>query len=173
MRREEGFTLIEILVTVSLVAILMTLAAGSLRTYWLVRSLEGGGDQVVSQLRQLQEESRSESHPLVYGAWFDAGTSNWKLVRYDPFAGVGGECVVEGTRSFDAGVTISSAAFAEETDIAPKCTSVIPEAVATEFVFFYAQGSATAGEIILRHPSLPGRDRTITVTPMTGRVTSS
>lgn len=159
--------------TVSLVAILMTLAVGSLRTYWLVRSLEGGGDQVVSQLRESQEESRSESFPLVYGAWFDVGTSNWKLVRYDPFAGVGGECLVDGTRTFDAGVTISSASFAEETDIAPKCTAAIPGAVATEFVFFYAQGSATAGDITIGHPGLPGRQRTITVTPMTGRVSSS
>lgn len=161
------------LFTVALAAILMTLSVSGLREFWLVRSLEGGADGVVTQLRQLQTRVGSESNPIVLGAHFDAGTSNWALVRYDPRpTAAANPCTVTGTRRFDAGVLVSSVAFAVDPTASNACVSKVAGATAEEFVFFYARGSATAGSVTLRHPALD-RQRTATVSPITGRVTKS
>ncbi len=77
MRREYGFTLIEVLATLVLMGILLGLSVPALRHFWLARALEGGADQVVSQLRQLQEEAISQSHPQVFGARFRPDSSQW------------------------------------------------------------------------------------------------
>lgn len=173
MHKQDGFTLIELLVAMSLAAILMTLSVFGLREFWFVRSLEGGTDGVVTQLRQLQSRVSSESNPIIFGAHFDAGTSNWTLVRYDPQpALLADRCSVSGTRSFDAGVVVTSAAFTVDTAVSDACGPKVTGAVAAEFVFFYARGSATAGSVTLRHPGLD-RQRTVTVSPITGRVTKS
>ncbi|MGH2556239.1 MAG: pilus assembly FimT family protein [Actinomycetota bacterium] len=170
--KEAGFTLIELLTIMGIISILMTISAFALRHYWFVRALHGSADQVVSQMREAQENARSETSPFVYGAWFDVGTDKWAIVRYDPLA-AGNECTVAGHRSFDDGVVISAASFTEETTIAPTCVPKLAGSTASEFVFFYARGSATSGSVTLVHPSLSGKSRTIEVTPMTGRVTSS
>ncbi len=161
------------LITVALGAILLTLSVSGLREFWFVRSLEGGADGVVTQLRQLQTGVGSESNPIVLGAHFDAGTSNWTLVRYDPRpALVGNRCRVSGSRTFDAGVLVSFVSFAVDTAVSDACVSKVTGATAEEFVFFYARGSATAGSVTFRHPALD-RQRTATVLPITGRVTKS
>lgn len=171
MREEEGVTLIEVLVTVSLAAILLTLSANALRTYWRNQQIDGAGEQVVSQLRQVQEQTDSESHPLVYGVRFDVGTSNWAIVRYDPKSSAtttDDECTVSGTRSFPAGVTISAASFTAPSGILiSKCSSS-----SQPFAFFYARGTATAGSATLSQAST-GKTRTISVLPLTGRVRQS
>jgi prepilin-type N-terminal cleavage/methylation domain-containing protein len=173
MRREDGFTLIEILTAMSLAAILLTLSAYGLRQFWLVRSLEGGTDGVVTQLRQLQSLVTSESNPIVFGAHFDVGTANWTLVRYDPRpAAAADRCRVTGSRRFDAGVVLSSALFTVDTAVSSACVPKVSGATAAEMVFFYARGSATAGSVTLTHPGL-GRERTVTISPITGRVTRS
>lgn len=170
MRRQQGFTLIEVLVAIALASILLTLGASALRTFWLVRSLEGGADGVVTQLRELQESAVSETHPIVFGAHFDVGTSDWKLVRYDPRLASGSQCSIAGTRRFDMGVLVNSASFEVDAVASAACMPLIPGSAATEFVFFFARGSATGGSVTLVHPSLEGRSRITTVLPITGRV---
>lgn len=173
MDKQDGFTLIELLVAMSLAAIMMTLSVFGLREFWFVRSLEGGTDGVVTQLRQLQSRVSSESNPIIFGAHFDVGTPNWTLVRYDPRpALLADRCSVSGSRSFDAGVVVTSATFTADTPVSDACTPKVAGASAAEFVFFYARGSATAGSMTLRHPALD-RQRTVAVSPITGRVTKS
>lgn len=167
---ERGFTLIELLTVIGITAILMTLGAAAIRHYWFVRSLDGGANQVVTQLRELQEDARSESSPIVYGAWFNVDSDEWLIVKFDPVSP--NTCSVDGTRSFDAGVQIRSASFDPDPISANYCLSAVnrPEAEATEFVYFFASGSSKKGEIVLEQTRLDGRTRTISVSPITGRV---
>jgi prepilin-type N-terminal cleavage/methylation domain-containing protein len=169
-RGARGFTLIELLVVITITAILLTLSASALRSYWLTQALKGSTEQLVSQLRQLQQRTDAESHPVVYGARFEVGTPNWVLVRYDPKDATittDDECTVVGTRSFDDGVNIAAADFDPPTGlVVSKCPSS-----AQEFTFFYARGTATEGSVTLTHATT-GRSSTVSVLPLTGRVRS-
>ena len=185
---ESGFTLIEMLVAVSLIGVVLVSSAGTLRSFWFRQSLDGATEQVVSQLRQLQSRVTSESHPLVYGARFRPGSSEWGLIRYDPNeAGTADDtCTEYSPRTFDSGVfsaevVVSATATAvPDSDEAAICRTRLttadgaPFAVAGSdvFVFFYARGTATAGLIRLQQPT-SSHTKDVTVTSLTGRVTRS
>lgn len=164
MRKEEGFTLIEIMAAMALAAVLMTLGAMSLRTFWWHRSLEGGADQIVSQVRELQERVVAETHPLVYGARFRAGSPTWGLVQYDPDAGT---CTQYTTHTFDTSVYVSAASFSSDPTVTNFCRTAL-SAPSDEFVFFYARGNATPGSVTIRHDGLD-EEESVTVAGVTGR----
>jgi prepilin-type N-terminal cleavage/methylation domain-containing protein len=173
MRDERGFTLIEVLTAVALTAILVTLAAGGLRHYWLNQSLVSARGQVVSQLRQMQEQVVSETHPTVFGARFRVGSSDWGVVEYDPTITASHPattCKEVRSNTFSTGVKVTAASFATPTDTAmANLCKTIPGASSDKFAFFYARGSATGGTITLTQPAI-NKTKTITVTPITGRV---
>lgn len=174
---EAGFTLVELLVAISLVAILLTLAATALRQFWFVRSLEGGADQVVTQLRTMQQSAVAESNPVVYGAAFVEDTDAWSLVRYLPptTAGGAGTCTVAGTRQLDAGVVFSDVEFSGEPagldadDATDVCGSLVAASEDDGFVFFLARGTARPGTVTLYQPNLD-RSETVEVVGLTSRV---
>ena len=173
-RAEAGFTLIELLTVLSLVAILVTLAAFELRHFWLVRSLSGAQDEVTSQLRQLQEQVVAETHPNVFGALFPQSGTQMMLVRYNPDSG----CRI--TRRIDLGAGIelqpgNNTNFQEATDpdITALCDADLPEVDNPNdaLVFFFGRGTATPGRITLRQTLLDGdRREVICVSGLTGRV---
>jgi prepilin-type N-terminal cleavage/methylation domain-containing protein len=171
MRRDQGFTLIEILTTIAISAILLSLGATALRGYWFGRALHDGAEQVVSELRNAQERSVSESHPLVYGGWFDEGSAEWGVVRFDPKdVSVPGddECVVvSGPNEFSAGVVVDEVAFEDASPQSSVCAPAVPDGA--EIAFFFARGSASPGEVTLVQPR-NGDTETISVSALTGRV---
>src|SRR5688572_15424754 len=122
-RTQGGFTLLEILVAMSLMAIVLTLSVGALRHFWLARALSSGTESVVTQLRSTQENAVSESYPVVYGVRFDVGTQNWYVLRYDPMnAGAGDDtCTVTETYSLESGVDIKTASFTDDVNITNFC----------------------------------------------------
>jgi prepilin-type N-terminal cleavage/methylation domain-containing protein len=164
MKRQDGFTLVELMVAMALGAILMTLGALALRNYWWHRALEGGADEIVTQVRELQERVVAETHPLVYGARFGAGDEEWSLVRYDPEAGT---CSQYSTLTLDAGVEINTVNFASDPVVTGFCAGALG-AGSDEFVFFYARGNATAGSVTISHAGL-GRSETVSIAGVTGR----
>ena len=168
MKKQEGFTLIELLVVISILGILFTLSAYSLRGYWLTQALEGASDDLVSQMRQVQQRTDSESAPLVYGVRLEEGTRNWAVIRYDPKSPstpTDDECTQLTTYQFADGVTISAAEF----DPPPNVTlSKCPQPL-LDFAMFFARGTATDGTVTLTH-SVTNKTRTINVLPLTGRV---
>lgn len=180
--REGGFTFIELLVAMSLTAILMTLGAFGLRQYWLTQSLYGGRDDLVSQLRNAQEQAVSESHPKVFGVRVLAGSSTWAEVEYDPQIPT---CIETQTNTFGAGTRIAPApapsfsSTAETTYCQANLKDINGAAVASsirqdsQYVWFYARGTGTGGNATLDHPSLPGKSVSISITPITGRVNST
>jgi prepilin-type N-terminal cleavage/methylation domain-containing protein len=169
MQREAGFTLIEMLVAMALSAILLTLGASALRNYWFVRSLHGAQDQSVTQLRDLQARVVSESHPLVFGLRFEPGQSDYSIVEYRPATTTSAEKCTETDQSFDSGVVVKSAAFSTASGITAFCKGALGAAT-SQFVFFFARGTATEGNLVLEQPHLAGKSVKVTVTPITGRV---
>ena len=169
MSREDGFTLSELLVVMLVMSIVLGLGAYSLRRYWQTRSLLGSVELVVSELRGEQQKASSESHPLVWGAWFKQGTSRWGVVRANSSTET---CEVTSRRTLPTGVRISAVSFADVTTppLSSRCADEAEPGA--EVVLFFARGSATEGSVSLAHDEVGGGSpRTITVSPITGRVT--
>lgn len=187
IKEEGGFTLIELLATMALASILLTLGAAAARQYWFNQALNGAQDEVVTQLRQLQERVVSETHPRVYGARFHNGHRQWGLVRYDPAVGTTPvSCVQYQTREFPSGVKVAETSFAADVTRTSFCQNnlktasgaSVPNSVSSQFVFFYSRGTATPGNltgypagtgVVLKHDALD-RVEAVSVTAITGRV---
>lgn len=170
-RNQKGFTLIEIMTTLALIAILVTIGAAGLRHFWLKRALYSSADSLTTQLRSAQEKVVSESYPIVYGVRFDPGTDDWWLVKYDPQnAGAGDDlCTTIQTNNFGTGIVIDAASFTPDSYITDFCRTKLSAPADTQFALFYPRGNATAGEVTLRQTSL-GKTQTIEVQAITGRV---
>ncbi|HYO61092.1 MAG TPA: prepilin-type N-terminal cleavage/methylation domain-containing protein [Actinomycetota bacterium] len=170
MRREEGFTLSELLVACLVMSILLGLGAYSLRRYWQTRALHGSIDEVVSELRTEQQKASSESHPWVWGVWFKQGSGRWGVVRGNASTGT---CALQSRRSLPASVTFAGASFADVTSPGLSASCANEAEAGAEVALFFPRGTATEGSVSLRHLEVGGgAARTITVSPITGRVTS-
>ncbi len=179
MKREQGFTLVELLATMALMAVLLTLGAGALRYFWLGQSLYDSRDEVFTNLRALQQQVVSESNPIIIGAWFKTGTISgpeWGTVR---LSGTTSPITCTSTAAFDlkSGVRVSSTDFADSLAEIPienledECASDVPSSAgATDFVFFLARGTATSGCVTLHQELREMDDVTIAVSTLTGRV---
>lgn len=174
VRADNGFTILELVAVMALLAVVATLGAVGFRHYWLVHSLESAQGDVASQLRQIQARVASESHPFIYGARFTPGASTWSLVKYnqgsDRLSTSDDGCSADGgTRTFPGVVTVGSPASgfaaAQGVDFS-KCGGSFATDV---FVMFYAKGTATGGQLTLRSTSLD-RTREIRVSPLTSRI---
>lgn len=174
-RPEAGFTLVELLVGMMLMFVLVGLGAFALRQFWLNHSLHGARSQIVTQLRQLQQQSVSESHPLVYGARFRVGSPTFGIVKFNPHdtsTTTDDTCVESTTVLLGSDVRVIAASFSSASGITSLCRTQIAGASSDQFAFFYARGTATEGTLTLETPAMPGRTLSIGVTPITGRVNS-
>lgn len=166
MKDDSGFTLVELMAVIALMAILMTLGASALRRYWFVQGLVGAENEVVSQLRAQQQQSRTTA-PKVFGARFTIGSSEWDLISYDPTKDLGVRCERVEERTLGTGVIVQDAEFDQVLDEAGEQEACLQGA--TALVLFYARGSATQGEVTLRQPNID-RSASVCVTGLTGRV---
>jgi prepilin-type N-terminal cleavage/methylation domain-containing protein len=174
-KNEHGFTLVELMVVMSITTILLGLGALALRNFWMVRSLTGAQDEIVNQMRAVQSKVMAESNPIIFGVGFREGTNQWQIIRYN---GSTSDCSRDGTRTFDAGVVVSDVDFdttVSGIDTAPiiaDCKGEEPLLAAYPddgFVFFLPRGTATGGTVTVRQPNL-GRTEGVVVTPLAGRV---
>jgi Tfp pilus assembly protein FimT len=166
---------VELLVGMMLLVVLLSLGVFALRQFWLNHSLHAARNEIVSQLRQIQQRSVSESHPLVYGVRFRAASSSYGLVKFNPndtSTAADDTCVDMTTTTMGSGVRVASVSFTSASGITSLCRAQIAGASADQFAFFYARGTATEGQLTLELPALPERTLSISVTPITGRVTA-
>ena len=184
---ERGFTLIELLVTISIVSILTTLGAAALRNYWFVRSLEGGKDQAITEMRAIQQRVISANNPVVYGARFMEGSPQWELIQYrrdepDENCELERGAEFDTELNFDAGVEVVAADFDHYVDEFQGPSGTVTKDVTndclmdedgnvagTDIAWFFARGSATEGSMTIRQPAL-GEEETVCVNAITGRV---
>lgn len=178
MRKDDGFTLIEMLTAVGLAAILMTLAAVALRQYWLVRSLGAATGGVVAQLRTLQQHAVSESSPSLFGASFIPDSGAWSTFRYNLGPDIASTsddtCAIRSTLTLGTGVMVlSSTSFASASQVSQSVLASgcgIPSSA--KVVLFFPKGTATRGHVDLHQPTL-GRSAAVCVSPLTSRVSKS
>lgn len=176
MRKHEGgFTLIELLAAMAITSVLLTLGAFAVRNFWLVRSLTGGQDEIVNQLRAVQSKGMAESNPLVLGVGFREGTNQWQIVRLNTTTNA---CTGDGTRRFDAGVVVSDVTFTTTVSgvntatFVSECKSDLTTLASYPndgFVFFLPRGTATSGTVTIRQPNLD-RTASVRVNSLSGRV---
>lgn len=167
MRNERGFSLVELIAVLALMAIIFSLGAVAIRSFWLKRTLISAQDEVVTQLRATQQRVVSESHPRVYGVRFKEGTPDWAVVAYDPMAGTCsevGQRTLRGGVQFDAGTAFSPDYLDGATNVTSLCRGD-----ATDVVFFFARGTAVAGQVSLTQPAV-NQSRGACVTAITARV---
>lgn len=171
MQTERGFTIVEMLVTCLILVVALTLGASAISHYWKSRALKGATDEVLTELRGLQQDASAQSHPWVFGTYFKSGTNRWGVVRGNINTGA---CTVQARRTFPAGVSVSTVSFADVStqSLTANCTTAAE--AGAEVVLFFARGSATGGSLGLSHAQVSGgTPRTITVSPITGRVEQS
>lgn len=168
---QSGFTLIELLSVIALTGILLSLGAVALRQFWFVRALHGEQDEIVTQLRNLQERVVAESNPLVFGAKFSQGgtSTTWNLIRFDPFRDPGSQCTLLETITMDAGVRIQNSSFPVGGAVTDVCRGELGGA-GNDYLFFFARGNATPGAVTIFSPRLDGRRLKVCVNGVTGRV---
>jgi Tfp pilus assembly protein FimT len=172
--REAGFTVIELAVVAALATVLLSIGAVAVRHFWLVRSIKGAQDQVVAQLRQVQQRSAAETYPIIYGVRFLKGSSSWGVVRYNASTTT---CAAVTSLTLPDGIQIVNDAETDFPDVATAttaCRNAAPSSASYEVVFFYPKGStnasSTVGSVKLIQPAL-NRTAKITVSNLTGRVT--
>lgn len=174
----RGMTVVELLVVLALIGVLVTLSAAAFRRYWLVRSLHGSQEHVVAEMRRAQQKSLAESYPNVYGLRFTTNTSTWALVKGKADTST---CSVVTTYTFDGNVVTQTPptgyAFEPVSGLTSACQGASPAAPGSQVVFFYPAGSTNAapgtGSKIVIHSPLLARTRTVTVSPLTGKVVAS
>lgn len=171
---EAGFTVIELAVVAALTTVLLSLGAVAVRHFWLVRSLQGAEDQVVAQMRQVQQRSMAETYPIIYGLRFEKNTSNWGIVRYNAASAT---CTAVSTLRLGDGVIFVNDAetdFPDVTTATAACRNAAPSSASYEIVFFYPKGSTNAtsaiGTVKVKQPAL-GTTEKVQVSPLTGKVT--
>jgi hypothetical protein len=155
---------------VVLLGILVTLGAFAIRHYWFTQSLRRAEASVVTEMRNAQQRAMSESHPLVYGVWFEPGESNWGVVRWDGAPDVE-ECTIDKRYRFEGGVVVQAASFPLTSSagvMKSECEAIVP-GTGERFVFFYPRGSASDGSVTLRDFD-DGKSTLIEVEGVTGRV---
>jgi prepilin-type N-terminal cleavage/methylation domain-containing protein len=172
LRDDRGFTLIESLAAIALISLLVSLSAVALKSFWFTEAVDRATGEVTSLLKRTQQRVVAETHPLVYGLWFEEGSSEWGVAKFDPKetdTSADDTCTQEPDKLLADGVVVTGITGDTTTEAGTKCRTILPNAT---FVFFYARGTATDATIELgkEGSTMTG---SIHVSPLTGRVERS
>lgn len=155
MRTDNGFTLIELMVTTVLMAIVGALTVTSLVGYARAQDHQSTADEVVSVLRTTAQRALSEGR--THCVSFDTAAGTWTVHRTDCAAGP-----VVGSGDARSGIDLQSASFTLQA--AHSCSS------GTSCVYFTPRGTASPGTVAI------ARDTdviTVTVEGLSSRVSRS
>lgn len=161
-RRDAGFTLLELMVTISIAGILMAITTWGMRNYLLSNRQAGTASDIRSALRNAGERSLSEGR--TYCVYFTATT--WTLYRSD--------CTVAADKTQgpsavqDVSITLTSVSFVPPSSPVPGQNTACP--TANRCAYFYPRGTALAGSLQVTRGS---KVYTIAVEGLTARVSDS
>ena len=153
---DEGFTLLELLVTMLIGSILSAIGAAGVLNWQRTSEQQGSSQELVSQLRKTAERSVSEGR--TYCVDFSS-TTTYVLWQYA--CGAGG-IAVEGART-----TQSSRVTLSETVTLPSPAPACPSGQSC--MYFYPRGTATPATVLVRSSSR-SKVYTIHVEGLTSRV---
>lgn len=155
---DAGFTLLEILVALSIMGLLTGLAVGPFRAYEHASQEQGSVRDVVSLLRNTQERAVSEAR--TYCVSFNVSSRSYTLGRPSNPALIPLQCdtVVRGPFTLRSQITFESVTFTS--------------ASGSNIVFFTPRGSATPGNAVIRRPD-GSKKYTVSVEGLTARVSST
>jgi prepilin-type N-terminal cleavage/methylation domain-containing protein len=156
---DAGVTLIELIVTISLASILMTIGILAMHGYLLSNREAGTARDIRSALRSASENSLSQGR--TYCVDFTATT--WTVYK--------SSCTVAANKTAgpytvdDPSITLTSISFVAPGTPVPNQTTACPDA--SHCAYFYPRGTALAGSLVVSRSS---KTYTISVEGLTSRV---
>ncbi|MBI2450375.1 MAG: prepilin-type N-terminal cleavage/methylation domain-containing protein [Candidatus Nealsonbacteria bacterium] len=78
----RGFTLIELMIVVGIVAILAALAAPALRDFWMDTDLENSAEEIINTLRLAQNKTIASEGSSNWGVYFSISTSPYQYTLF-------------------------------------------------------------------------------------------
>ncbi len=153
--REDGFTLLELLVTMTILGIVLAIAVAPYKNYQRAQAHQNTARLVVASLRGAQVSAVAEN--ATYRVTFAADGGSWQAAR---LSGTTWTDVGPAGTSADRTVSVADPSF-RQSDGSLGAT-----------VYFYPRGSATKGSLVVVRA---GRDKvyTVTVEGLTARVSYS
>ena len=146
---QKGFTLIEILVTISLITVLLAMSVGAMSYYLAGRSLDSGAREVATQVREAQQMA------VTTGNTYRVDFSNGSHTVYQLQARQGGGWSnVHGEQRLPSGVVFS--------------TSSPPSFGGDSYIDCYSRGACESGTLVLEGGF--GKSTTISVDGETANV---
>jgi prepilin-type N-terminal cleavage/methylation domain-containing protein len=158
-RSDGGFTLLELIVTITIAGILMTIGMFAMRNFLISNREAGTARDVRSALRNASEASLSQGR--TYCVYFTATT--WTV--YKSSCTVAADKVAGPNNVDDPSITLTSISFVPPSPAVPNQTTSCPDA--NKCAYFYPRGTALAGSL---HVTRPGKTYTLSVEGLTSRV---
>lgn len=156
---DGGFTLLELIVTITIAGILMAIGMYAMRNYLIASREQGTATDIRSALRNASETSLSQGR--TYCVYFTSTT--WTVYKSD--CTVTGNKVAGPSQVDDPSITLTSVSFVPPATAVPGQTTACPDA--NHCAYFYPRGTALAGSLQVTRP---GKTYSIHVEGLTSRV---
>jgi prepilin-type N-terminal cleavage/methylation domain-containing protein len=166
--REGGFSLIEMLVTISIAGIVMATATIGFGAYSKARAESGTANNLVNSLRDAAERAQAEGR--TYCVSFDS-TTTWSVWRYAcTTSGAGGSALATPLGGITKTQGTSYLTFSGSSFTAPTTLGMAYSCgTSGSCVYFYPRGVASAGSLTVRR-SGSTKTYTVNVGGLTSRV---
>lgn len=169
-REDRGFTMLEMMVTLSLAGILMATSVWGMKNYLVASRHSGTASDLRSTLRNAGERALSEGR--TYCVYMQA--TSWTVYRYAcSGTGSSGAAAVKVAGPYavqDPSITLANISFPAPATAVPNQTTNCP--IAGRCAYFYPRGTALAGSVQVTR-SGSSKVYTISVEGLTSRVSTS
>lgn len=170
-RSDAGFTLMELIVVMSIMTIMMGLSAYALTSYFRAQALIGATNELLTHIRDAQVRSQAEVR--AYRVVFDQDADSFEVQSFDPPDPADESpqnpfnWPVSESRKLDARIDLESVSFSV-TGACGEDSSDADYIPPNNHLYFCPRGVSSGGSLILRHRAL-NQDRKIEMNGLTAR----